>query len=447
MGFAVVWSMLVVALGMTWVKTLKNSQTLGDITAECLFALFLLFAFFLIAGLEIAYTDLRDKDPDQLDTVVQPLVAEMQKQEDVVYESREWLGVLLIFAFTYISYFDAIFIPWVGRRGGRWALLFNLLFTTFPLVLIAQGPAKYFAARNSEAFLRFTAKFTWPVFRIVGWIVRFLELRTLSRTVARLLMPIVIGKGYRRNLPPSRAAFYVSALKSYGYALHYLKETILIEADGTAVLKQTGLIHVVSGGRSSFTRSWEFDSPPDLKKVDIKVLRACNLPQPGERVADLCSQIEPFLRGDPLPKDYSIVDHSNFKTTATLDKDNPNKVVCEISSAIELPDGPLGSRAFLLEFEAQVTSNGRTFDMKEGGMESHFRLFAFPCRRYELEMSMKGRQFGKPTVPVTFQNSPHLQEDKRATAALVPSGDGTSLACRLDYPLPAAKYEVQWEMW
>ena len=124
-----------------------------DITGLVLVAGMILVGFFFVAGLEIAYTDLRDKDPGQVSSNVRALLKDMQQHEEIVYVAREWLGVILIVIFAYISDFETIFIPWLGER--HWRLRFTLLFTTVPLTWLAQGPAKRLAARNSEQFLSF----------------------------------------------------------------------------------------------------------------------------------------------------------------------------------------------------------------------------------------------------------------------------------------------------
>ena len=88
------------ALIATWINTMMRRNLLEvahtDVIGMCVVAVFLLLLFFAVSGLEIAYTDLRDKDPRQLASALQPLITEMQSHEDVVYEAREWLGVVLI---------------------------------------------------------------------------------------------------------------------------------------------------------------------------------------------------------------------------------------------------------------------------------------------------------------------------------------------------------------
>src|SRR5438270_12672103 len=104
-----IWLMIAFSIAYIWVETLISHQK--DVIKYLSLELALLVLLALIAGFEIAFTDLRDKDPLQLDPKLRRLLTEMQQNESVVYDAREWFGVVLIVLISLICELDPVFEP------------------------------------------------------------------------------------------------------------------------------------------------------------------------------------------------------------------------------------------------------------------------------------------------------------------------------------------------
>jgi ammonia channel protein AmtB len=50
----------------------------------------LLFLLFVLTGFEVAYTDLRDKDAEQVKQELRELLIDMQSKEECLYQAKEW---------------------------------------------------------------------------------------------------------------------------------------------------------------------------------------------------------------------------------------------------------------------------------------------------------------------------------------------------------------------
>jgi hypothetical protein len=431
---SIFWCCFLLGMFTTWFDTVqlvhrKNGSQHMDSTGAVLSMIFLLAAFFLLAGVEIAYTDLRDKDPSQL-KVVGPLLGDMQKQEDLLYESREWLGVILIVALVFLADFDAIQVPWLGER--QWRLAFSLLFTTFPLVWLAQAPAKYFARQNSETFLA-RAGFAWPVFKGVGSLIRVLRLRVVSDLV---LSPFA-NVSSRRNLPPSNAAFYVSSLKRYGYAMHDCLDRICISGDGSAKLTQDGLIYIVSPERQQLTRRHAFSSDI-VGEATIEVLSVRDLAQPYERLGEIENQISGAMKCAP---GLAAVDFKGEKL------DSPTGKTIEFL-LISRTANPRPDKALLVEYRTVVSCGAGAFSVERAQTEHHELHCTFPHHTYRAHLSIDPdapQSFGNPRCKVTFQQNEHSSEGRRAKIEV--ERGGKALAFTIQHPLPGAVYRVEWDNW
>jgi hypothetical protein len=441
-ALATFWLVFAIALWATWIQTVRTHkpEIHIDVTAVIFSVILLLLTFFLLTGFEFAYTDLRDKDPDQVSPTLRDSLRDMQANEDLLYQTREWLGVLLIVGFAVLAEFKAIYVPFLGNRD--WRFTFSVLFTTFPLVWFAQGPAKHVALADSETFLRRT-RFMWPLIKGIGTLLRALQVQFVSH--------IAVGrwvKRARRNLPPSNATYYVSSLKRYGYALHELTETATISKDGAISISQRGILHAVAGQRSNFWRAFSFDSDVRVATARVSVLRAFHLPIPGERLDEICAQIDATNSTRALPKGYIEVAPSAFKTTNKLDTNNPKRIIFDISAPFEFPDSGR-NLAFLIEYEIDVESEPASFSTTVGTAEWFARNFDFPCRSYELTLRVAPDSPVKmawPNVSVKFLENRHQIEEFRINPRVVAESSSV-IRLSIPYPLPAAIYTLHWKLW
>lgn len=404
----------------------------------------LLFAFFATSGLELAYTDLRDKDPMQVTDIVCTRLTALQKSEAELYEAREWLGVVLIAALSLLSDFDkAVQIGIPFTQISIWHPLFSLVFTTFPIIWVAQGPAKRLAIRNSPAFLERFYYPIWPVIRAVGSVVEALGLSLPSETVYGLLIALMRPFQKDRDLTVSESSFYVTSLKRYGYGLHLLAGRLDNSPGRIWNADTKGLIHVVSGPRESFTRTVEFGS--NVKKAKIRILKACRIGGPPEKIEKLCDQLDRFdCDAESGPPCDEVLSASDIEATHLIDT---NRVTFKIKAPRELP---VEHGAFVLVYELTVEWAENGFVIAPGGEDYYWKKFDFPCREFKTTIVLKGEheiRFARQRPEVTFQESPHPAETERFKRLVKWEDSGSKLSMQRRYPLPGAKYAIYWDTW
>lgn len=433
---------------MVWILTLYRQEQATppgphhqhvEITLYFLFIGAIVVAFYYIAGFEIAYTDLRDKDPSQVLSVGRQL-QEMQQREDIVYDAKEWCAVVLIAILTILTDRDPIIAPLIGE--GHWGSAFSLLVTTLPLVWLAQIPAKERARQNSERFLQ-RSRFVWPILKAVDRFISLLQLQAVPHLL--LKAGEKDRKAGRRNLPPSLPAFYVSSLKRYGYALHELMERGTISAEGEVTMHQRGIVHAVAGSRKTFSRSLSFDGAVK-PGPQVKILRAFRLPQAGESIDDICHQMQ-SLNDKSLPQNYQEVDTKLFEARPILDPKKPNQVNFEIECSFEIPPKD-GKSAFAFEYEIEAASDAGSFQTRHKTPDYLWREFEFPCRIYDLTLELSPTAnfcFTSPVVKVTFHGNPHPDEENRLIPEL--GKDARSINLKVPYTLAGANYRMEWTVW
>src|SRR5262249_43399413 len=159
--------------------------------------------------------------------------------------------VVIITLMSLMTAYDPIHIPFVGAICGKaveatadapacdalvisiWEhkfaldapFIFTLLFTTFSVLWFCQVFPKRLAIRNSEKFLQ-QSSLLWPAIRLVG------SLNIPGPADALVWWARRYG-GYRqpRNLKPSRAAFYNSAVMLYGFSIDRVSVDIELAHD------------------------------------------------------------------------------------------------------------------------------------------------------------------------------------------------------------------------
>ena len=446
------WVVLGIALVIVWISSLlANGCSLG---AYLFGGIALLSIYFIAEGMEYAYTDLRDKDEQQLsDPVLHRILQEMRNKEFV--PAREWLVVLLVIIATYFSEFDKLSIPFFGvTEDKKWRLLFTLAITSLPIAWLAQTFPKELALRNSTAFLRDTW-WAWPPLRALG---RLMKRIGLFHPTELLLDAATRHKhfGEKRNLGPSYESVYVSSLKRYGYALHRIREEIEIRRDGSATFRRRSLIYVVEGARTHFTQHISFDAI--ITEPGTDVLRAYTAPCLGETEEELGPQLDSLFETGQLPEGFEEISTAAYQRKAVFDETNRKRVRFTIGAPVSLPEmvvSPQGvkAKAIALYWElcAEVGTGGfvTAFNSDQPDQRDYYDAdFKYPCRRSELAISLSedlGGEFADLHQEATFEQIIHPNESDRLRLATTSAG--RNLRCDLAYPLPGAQYTVRWQVW
>ena len=152
-----------------------------------------------------------------------------------------------------------------------------------------------------------------------------------------------------RNLRPSQQAFFHTAVKRYGYALHALQDEIEIHRNGSASLKQVGLFYIVCGERTSFARWYEFEEPivakPDGSPDVSYDVKGFIVPSFGEEMDHgLLAALDCILKGashaDASLTDFGLSSGAEFAKTTAKDGSvvvNPKRVLLVIDAPNALP--------------------------------------------------------------------------------------------------------------
>jgi hypothetical protein len=233
-----------------------------------------LILYFLAEAFEIAFTQLRSREPDRFETSARELLDDIRRHRIEFYEGREWLVIGLVIALTMMSDFKRLYIPGLDEPlRPRWIrLLFNLLFTTVMVVWVAQSPSKELALEDPVRWLRY-CRVIWNPLKRVGKLMKNAEFFAPGSLMKQFLKKYVFPPRDITTLHTSEDAFFHTGLKRYGYALHNLEDKINVYPDGSCTLTQTGLFYIVCGNRTRFARWIGFDAPikegspgsPDLK--------------------------------------------------------------------------------------------------------------------------------------------------------------------------------------
>jgi|GEM_PF-5123127 len=442
-------SLAVALLLSTWIVSIHRSPySLWTYVIPEAIAMVLLF---FVTGLEIAYTNLRDKDSEQVDPQIQGFLIHLQLNEAKLYEAREWFGVALVAILALLCEFDpASPMEFLFRTNIHvlpderiWKFLFALLFTTLPAVWFAQSPAKVLAINNSQNFIR-RASFlrrplTWT-WKLLDWLHSdALTELVYGRTFRR-------WKEERRNLSPSNSAFYVSALKRYGSGFHHIEQEITIFADGSAKVTQSGVIHVVSSDKRVFTRTLYLDGKY-AGDGRITVTKLFRMPAAAENLKEIEAQVA-CCDKTPLPKGFEARDTGDCKASPQPNAMKPNEISFVIQAQSALADTDHAFTA-LVGYELECSFQTGSFQTAEDG-EDFYRVNASsPARRLFLQFrfdEFANRRFASPTPQVIIQDQPHKEEEGKITAA-ISEGERQRLTADIHFPLVGASYGLRWTVW
>jgi hypothetical protein len=441
---AMAWIFTSIALVSIWLSSLSHERK--SIGWYLLILLGSLFGLWLASGIEIAYTDLRDKAAEQIrDDKVRALLVSMQSYGQLVYEAREWITVILVVLLTYASDLDSIHIPFtqVFETSSKWRFFFTLIFTTVPAVWFAQAPAKQLAVNNSTAFIDHFS-IGWTLFRVMIWIIEFLRLRTISEWIYHSLPT---SWQTSRNLAPSKPASYMSSLQAYQYALHDLVDHVTIHQDGSAELVQHGTLHIISDVRDGFTRKFDLTGKPQSSKIEITA--AFSLHALRERVEENCATIDRLKEGGTVDR-CGRLDTKGFRKDIiekhNADAPGGSTISFEMQAPFnlkQLPGVKAMAFAYRLEFRTAPGNSPTTANTTDW----QSMLFRFPCRHYKCTISLAP---GVPTHFAVAEMEVRIGEDRQTQeeeAVVVRTESLDKLSFEVSYPLPSAKYRLQWKYW
>ena len=121
-----------------------------------IFLFFVCLVCFLAEGYELAYTEVRDKDLQEVLPSIRGSVEDVNNKSSLFYDFRELLLIGMIASLTISADFPLIKLPIIGLTYTRaWCLAFSVVFPSAILVWLAQSPGKESASLCLEGFLDF----------------------------------------------------------------------------------------------------------------------------------------------------------------------------------------------------------------------------------------------------------------------------------------------------
>ncbi len=408
----------------------------------------------MLEAFEIAYSRLSDKPPDQFGKEVAPILADMRKHEDRVYEAREWVVILIIAGITILADFSEVYVPFFRRVnhpghiyqavGTHWPIkptvLFSLLFTTLPVVWFAQGPGKAWAKANPQFVIVWVNRLkVWPLVKLVGAALDKTKLGSPGELAGQVLTKFT--EGLEPELRPSDQGFFLALLYRYGFALHELSISIRIRADGSCVAAQKFVVYLAEYPRNEFVRTLYFSAPYASAKFD-RIL-GYQSPKAHQKYDQLCGHLQQITAGT-LPPGVKI-EPEFCKADCSADSTRQHGAVFKIES---FERWPAENRSFVIVAETSSEWQAGAFEMGADKEDFYEMRFDYPCR-YKLSIiteASTGRRLANWQPSVTFMGNLHDGETLRLKEARRLESDTgePGLFLDLQHPLPGAKYMYRW---
>ena len=442
------------ALLAIWTATLWDHAAAGDITAVALAiaSVVLWFILFFAEGIELAATDLLDKQPEQLhDPANREVLSEIQSRARFFIAQRQ-VFVVAIISFTSLAItYDSITVPFVGTLTDETlGFMFTFLFNTLTVLWFCQVTPKQLAVFNSELFLG-QSRSVWHLIKLVGHF-------GLPNPSDALLSVIQRHSAYgkRRQLLPSRAAYYNVSTHRYGISLDKLLTEIVLCADGRTRIRKRFLLLFLHGRHGIISGLLEASSP-FVSQPSVKFL-ALHLVSIPERFEHIENELDALFDQRPFASSGfsgNLIQNwlANIEVNVSPSFGRRGEVAEWTIEGERLPEsfwvGSLQSSeedrrlvALLYEVEAEVAAGA--FDDTKSWSET----FPLPCRTYQFSIRNEGLQdnVDLERCEVTLSNSDEVLYDETETysyAALLAKDDVLIVDC----PLQGATYAVSWRQY
>jgi hypothetical protein len=445
----ILWAVWLV-LFVIWLLTLENQLSEGHYEAIALAAIsvVLLFILFFAEGIELAATDLLDKQPEQLhDPATREVLAEIQARSRFFIAQRQ-VFVVVIISFTSLSIsYDAIVLPFAGESSDPlFRFLFTLLFNTLTVLWFCQVTPKQLAIFNSELFLD-QSRSVWGLIKLVG----LLGLPNPSDGILSMIQRHS-AYGRRRQLLPSRAAYYNVSTHRYGVSLDKLHTSIEMRPDGRARIRKRFLTLFLHGRHGVISGS--VDAPAPLTSEPSLRFLALHLITIPERFEYISSELDALFEERPFSSS-SIGPNQIEEWLSTVSMEvvpnfgRPGQLAEWTIEGERLPEsfwteGPSGDdrRLAALLYEVEAETEAGAFSDNRSWSET----FSLPCRSYTLSLTNKHEGDGNIALDacsVMLAESDALLHDESEAysyAAMLARDNVLTVDC----PLQGATYTVSW---
>lgn len=473
------WLTLVGVCGITWIYTIWLDSPFRSLIYAAGFSALVLTYF--LEGLEIAVTDLSDKDKSQFSGSSGERFAAI-KEDKFFYESREWAIISLLIAASLMIERTAYHVPGIvdindGDHGATLArIIITIVLTTCPFVWVAQSPGKEVALSNSVAFLNYDAP--WLIFRVLrrfAPLVRWSGIHYPSEAGEDLAFTLMKKCREKRDLPTSEFRLFADGLKGYGYGILWAEDSMAIGKDGSCEVRYRSLAYVGMprhgiprevSFEEGFSDIWDgqnkkpqvsaFLVDPIQEKVDDKLI---------EEWKGLFDSTDPaeWVKNKP---GYRRVDTAEWLERYRLK--SQNGMSGSVPQSAHVDQRPLKTLNITLDFRGDTPEEGqamvvmwvftirmnpntillpKNLDCSE--MNDYFKRYSYPSLRSTFVISLPSNFFARDLdYAVTYEGIEHEQEIVRfknqQKQATILSEDRKMITIRVNSPLPASTYKVKW---
>ena len=443
-----------------------SERTTGRYYLKDFFVLIVLLGVIFFAdSLEVAYSLLRYKFIEQFGGVEAKILQEMHNNENLVYEAREWLVTVLIVAITLMGEFEKIYFPFISKEIGptlkiplimtiQAKTLFSLLFTTLPVLWLAQGPAKR-VARDCPQKMLAAGALVWALIKRVGWITDNLGLNKPTEWVTEQLKKSDSFKP-EMNLRPSDSNYFLASVQRYGYSCHDLSVHILIEADGSCKVRQRVLYYAISHPPNAFVRWLYFDQAPVPDSFECLVLEAyegkvIQEADPEARNNEVLNELDYLSSGGSKGRlgaggrQFKKI-KANLSCLPLGDEKQPNHEQYRIDTYGSIPS-TIPAFAVLADFTSSWSPGA--VKTQQGTRDEFDMAIAAPCYRFSLTIetpSKTGIGFSDIASEAFCSKDLHLGERDRLERSFQLDPDHPkTIHCEIPYPFPGIRYRVSWK--
>jgi hypothetical protein len=446
-----VWALLV----LIWLATLVEQWRAGNHAATwlALVAVGLLFILYFAEGIELAVTDLLDKEPDQVrERAVRRTLQDIQSRSAFFYAQRQVFVVVIIAFTSLITAYAWIYVPFAGRVSAYGLpFWFSLVFTTLTVLWFCQVTPKRLAVLNSELFLA-QSRFVWLLIKAIG----ALGLPNPSNQLVALIQQ---HSDYRhsRHLLPSRAAHYALTSQLEGLSLDRYSVRISLDEHGAAGIVKRFLVLFLHGAHGTIDGSLdaaEFAEEPQVRLLGLYLVPA------AERFESLAVELDTRFQEQVEDRAESPRQNLLAEWTHTIRTDvgpsetgSGQRLTWAIEGELlperfwpqEQPEEAASSpyAALLYQVEAQVT--GRS-GCSPGG-DHWSETVVLPCRTYAIAVdAQRGSGLSVVatgvSVSATGSTTALARESERYTKiALARRG-----SVEIPFPLQGASYTLRWRV-
>jgi hypothetical protein len=443
-------------LAVIWIATLAVQWREGARTPVllALLSLGLLVLLYFAEGIELAVTDLLDKEPEQLhDPALQAVLEDIQRRSGFFFAQRQVFVVAIIAFTSLVTTYPWVIVPFVGKTAAHNApFWFSLVFTTFTVLWFCQVTPKRLAILNSELFLR-QSRFVWRLIQLTGML-------GLPNPSDWLVAVVAKHSGYaqRRNLLPSRAAHHTLTSQLEGMSLERIATDLTVDEDAGRIVKKVLVLFL--HGRYGHLSGELATASAFTGRPTVTLLGLYTAPQ-SERGESLAPGLDAIFGGSEPPAQYGLSRNlaGEWRYTVDVDvEDAPGGTGQRLSWTIAgelLPEAfwPAEDRdrqrstpAVVLLYQVEASVAARGFWFGEQG-DTWSETITEPCRSCSLHVRAAEGASAFPvaqklTVTVRGAEAELSDESAKYTQALL-SGHG---AVNIPYPLQGGTYMLSWRV-